>query len=286
MQGIVLILLGALLLSLMDGVMKHLLEQGYSVLQMMAVRGWFVVPIMLLWAWRKMPSGALKTTRPGIHFLRVFIGFGAPVFFFTSLQTMHLADATVIVFGSTFLMTALSVPLLKERVGPHRWTAVFLGMIGVVIAAGPTSDLVSGGALYAMLASLAYALMMLITRWMGPGESAFKQVLYFNVWSASIATIFSIADFVSMPLMDLAWVFLTGALSVLGHLCLTRAFTIAPVGLVAPFEYSFMIWSTLIGFLVWGHIPGSSILLGAAIIVASGFYLIHRERALKKAKAT
>ncbi|PHS75615.1 MAG: hypothetical protein COB59_11395 [Rhodospirillaceae bacterium] len=281
MRGIALVLLGAFLLSVMDGVMKHLLEQGYSVLQMMAVRGWFMVPIMLVWAKWKLPSGALKTTRPGIHFLRVIIGFGAPLFFFTSLQTMHLADATVIVFGSTFLMTALSVPLLKEHVGPHRWAAVVIGMVGVVIAANPTADFISGGAFYAMFASLAYALMMLITRWMGPGESAFKQVFYFNVWSASVATAFSISEFISMPMADIAWVFLTGALSVLGHLSLTRAFSIAPVGLVAPFEYSFMIWSTLIGFLVWGYIPGSSIMTGAAIIVASGFYLIHRERQQK-----
>ena len=82
-------------------------------------------------------------------------------------------------------------------------------------------------------------------------------------------------------MIDLGWVFLTGALSVIGHLCLTRAFTIAPVGLVAPFEYSILIWSTLIGVLVWGHIPGPDVITGAVIIIASGFYLIHRERKLK-----
>ena len=181
-------------------------------------------------------------------------------------------------------MTALSVPLLKEHVGLHRWTAVVLGMVGVVIAANPTGDFLTGGAFYAILASLAYALIMLISRWMGPGESAFKQVFYFNAWACIVGTGFSIFAFVPMPPIDLGWAFATGALSVLGHLCLTRAFTIAPVGLVAPFEYSILIWATLIGALVWGHIPGTGVMTGAAIIVASGFYLIHRERKISRAK--
>jgi len=281
MKGIALVLIGALMLALMDGVMKHLLNQGYTVLQMLAVRGWFIVPIMAVWSLKMMPAETLKTKRPLAHLIRAAIGFFAPFCFFTALITMPLADATVIIFGSTFMMTALSVPLLKEHVGLHRWTAVILGFVGVFIAANPTGNFFTGGSIFAVLASLSYALIMLMTRWMGKTENTYAQVFYFNAFAAIVATVLCAPSFSPITPVDLGWIFLIGILSVAGHLCLTHAFSIAPVGLVAPFEYSIMIWATLIGFLVWGHIPGSEVITGAIVIVVSGFYLLQRERALK-----
>lgn len=280
-QGIVLILIGALCLSIMDAVVKLLLDDGFSVLQVLAVRSWLVVPLMALWAWRAMPNGSLRTKRAGLHFVRVVLGFFAPFFFFTSLQTLPLADATVIFFGATFLMTALSVPLLKEHVGPHRWAAVVIGFVGVLVAVDPSGDMLQSGALFAMLSSLSYSLFMLITRWMGPGEGAFKQVIYFHAWVGVVASAFSLSDFKPMSGGDLGLVALVGGIAVVGHLSLTRGFSIAPVGVVAPFEYSALVWASLIGFLVWGHVPGAMTLYGAAIIVLSGLYLTSREARAK-----
>jgi len=285
-QGIVLILLGALFLSVMDAVVKVLLDDGFSVLQILAVRSWFIVPVMALWAWRVLPQGAVRTKRPGLHFVRVVLGFFAPYFFFSSLSTLPLADATVIFFGATFIMTALSVPLLKEYVGPHRWGAVLVGFLGVVIAANPSGDFFQSGAVLAILSSLSYSLFMLITRWMGPGEGAFKQVLYFHAWVGVAASAFVLVDFKPMALADLGLVVLAAMIAVSGHLCLTRAFSIAPVGVVAPFEYSAMVWASLMGFWLWGHVPGNATIVGAAIIVASGLYLLHRESRLKRLHGT
>ena len=282
LQGIVLILLGALFLSVMDGVVKILLDDGFPVLQVMAVRSWFVVPAMALWALWVLPRGALHTKRPGLHFLRVVLGFFAPFLFFSSLKTLPLADATVIFFGATFIMTALSVPLLKEYVGPHRWSAVLVGFLGVVVAANPSGDFFQSGSVLAMLSSLSYSLFMLITRWMGPGEGAFKQVLFFHAWVGVVASAFVLADFKPMMLGDLGLVALLSVIAVLGQLCLTRGFSIAPVGVVAPFEYSAMVWAGLMGFWLWGDIPGSATIWGAAIIVASGLYLLHRETRLMR----
>ena len=271
-QGIVLILLGALFLSVMDAVVKILLDDGFSVLQVLAVRSWFVVPAMALWALWVLPGGALRTTRPGLHFVRVVLGFFA----------LPLADATVIFFGATFIMTALSVPLLKEYVGPHRWGAVVVGFLGVVVAANPSGDFFQSGAVLAMLSSLSYSLFMLITRWMGPGEGAFKQVLYFHSWVGVVASAYVLADFKPMMLGDIGLVVLVSVIAVLGQLCLTRGFSIAPVGVVAPFEYSAMVWAGLMGFWLWGDVPGTATLIGAGIIVASGLYLLHRETRLQR----
>ncbi|HEY9079302.1 DMT family transporter [Magnetovibrio sp.] len=281
-QGIILILLGALFLSVMDAVVKVLLDTGFSVLQILAVRSWFVVPAMAVWAWRVLPPGALRTKRPALHFARAGLGFFAPFFFFSSLSTLPLADATVIFFGATFLMTALSVPLLKEHVGPHRWMAVVVGFFGVVVAANPGGDFFQSGAVFALLSSLSYSLFMLITRWMGPGEGAYKQVLYFQAYVGVASSAFITTDFKPMAFDDLGLVVVISVIAVLGQLSLTRAFSIAPVGVVAPFEYSAMVWASLMGYWLWGHIPGQPTIVGAAIIVVSGLYLLHRETRLKR----
>jgi len=284
-QGIVLILLGALLLSVMDAVVKVLLDGGYGVLQILAVRSWLIVPAMWIWAQLRLPPGALRTRRPGVLFVRVVVGFFAPYFFFRSLETLPLADATVIFFGSSFIMTALSVPILKETVGPHRWGAVGVGFLGVVVAANPGGAFWTGGAVFAVLASVSYALFMVITRLMGPGEGAFKQVLYFYAWVGVVASLSVVGDFRAMPVVDVAWVGGLGIVGVAGHLCLTRGFSIAPIGVLAPFEYSAMVWASLIGFAIWGDVPGRATWAGAGIIVISGLYLLHREQQIRRLRS-
>lgn len=275
--GIVLVLAAVGFLSVMDALVKVLVDGGLAVLQMLALRSWLVVPVMAAWALRGGGLAALKTRRPGLHLLRVVLGSGAPLMFFTSLKTLPLADATTIFFGTTFLMTALSVPMLKEHVGPHRWAAVIVGFVGVVVAMRPSGDMIDAGALYALGASVSYALFMLVTRKLGSSESALKQVLYFHLWLCLLGT--ASLPFVYRPYTgdEVALIAVVGVLVVGGHLCLTRGFSVAPVGLVAPFEYSAMIWAAALGYLVWGDVPGPFVVVGATLIVLSGLYLTYRE---------
>lgn len=275
--GVLLVMAAVAFLTVMDAAMKVLVDGGIAVLQILALRSWLVVPPMAVWALKKGGIASLKTKRVKLHLLRVGFGTGAPLFFFNSLKTLPLADATTIFFGSTFIMTALSVVVLKERVGPHRWAAVVAGFIGVVIAMGPTSQTIDIGVFYAVGASIAYALFALATRKLGSSEGALKQVLYFHIWLGTVGTL--ALPFVYRPYTgeEVLLIAVTGALVVSGHLCLTRGFSVAPLGLLAPFEYSALIWATALGYLVWGDVPGPALLLGAGIIVLSGLYLMYRE---------
>ena len=291
LTGIALVLLAVILLSSMDGTMKYLVESGYSVIQILAVRSWIVLPLLLLWLPRSGGLAALKTSRKGLHLLRVVVGFGAPFFFFQSLALLPLADATVIFFGATFMMTALSVPILKEKVGVHRWSAIGVGFLGIVVAANPTGDVFNIGALYAFAASLSYSLLMLITRLMGQGEGTFKMVFFFHAWIGLVSTalvVLGVGGVTFLPIemtpsMDaLGGVVLVSLLVIVGHASLMRAFAIGPIGLLAPFEYSALLWSALIGYLFWAEVPGPNFWGGSALVVASGIYLVHRERTLEK----
>lgn len=277
LSGVALILLATACLSLMDGAIKYLVGQGFAVVQILAVRSWFIVPVLLIWVLRTKGVAPLRTRRKWAHFSRVVLGMGAPYFFFTALKTMALADATVIFFGSTFIMTALSVPVFKEKVGIHRWSAVIIGFVGVVIAMKPSGDVFQTGALYVVASSISYALFMLSTRWLGLREGAFKQVVYFNVWIGLAASAALPLSFKPMSGTDVAMAGVASALALLGHLSSTRAFALAPVGLLAPFEYSGLLWAGVIGYFFWREIPGQNALVGGAVIVACGLYLVHRE---------
>jgi drug/metabolite transporter (DMT)-like permease len=269
-------------LSLMDGTVKWLIGAEYSVAQIVAVRGWIIVALLLLWVPRTGGFGALRSRRPLAHLGRIAVGFGAVFLFFTSLKTLPLADATVIFFGATFIMTALSALALGERVGVHRWGAVGIGFAGVYVAARPGGDMPPPEALYAVAASLCYAVLMLGGRWLGRTEPVFRLVFYYNAGTALIASLFLPFAWQPMAGAHIGMIVVTAALGLAGHVCLTRAFNAAPVGVIAPFEYSAIVWAALIGFVVWGDVPAGHVYLGGAIIILSGLYVVRREAMLAR----
>lgn len=278
LAGVGLLLMGVVFLTSMDSTAKALVGADYSVMQILAIRGWLIVAALVLILPRIGGLSALKTKQPFKHLLRVSVGFAAPYFFFSSLKFMGLADATVIFFGgATFLMTALSVPVFKERVGPHRWGAVIVGFIGVVIAAQPGDGVFRIEALFPIASGMAYAVLSIATRSLGPAEGAFRPVFFFNLGLACIASVFLPMTFIAMPGEDMTMIAIMATLAVCGHFCITRAFQIAPLGLLAPFEYTSIICAAALGYLIWSDVPGTNILIGGGIIVSCGFYLLHRE---------
>lgn len=271
--------------SVMDSVAKALVVADYSVMQILAIRGWIIIAALTLMLPRLGGLGALKTTQPYRHLIRVVVGFGAPYFFFSSLRVLGLADAVVIALGgATFLMTALSVPLFNEKVGRHRWGAVVIGFIGVLIAVQPSRGVFQIEALYGVAAGATYAMLVLATRWLGPGEGTFKPVFYYNLGLAFFASFALPVVYETMPGGDLATLITMGVLAVGGQFGMTRALHIAPVSLLAPFEYSALIWAAALGYLFWGEVPANNVLLGAAIIVSCGLYLVHREALAARAQ--
>ena len=283
--GISYILMGVGFLATMDSVAKVLVGAEYSVMQILAIRGWIIVFVMLLVLPKMGGLAALKSKQPVKHLIRVVIGFASPYFLFRSFEVLGLADATVIFFGgATFLMTALSALLFKEPVGRHRWGAVVVGFSGVIYAAQPTSGVFQIEALYAIASGASYAIMVLATRWLGAAEGTFKPVFYFNLGVACMGSLALPVVFKPMPTGDIITILTMAALAVGGHFCITRAFHTAPVSLLAPFEFSALIWAAGLGYLIWSDIPATNVLVGAAIIVSSGAYLVHREALAERAQ--
>ncbi len=275
--GIIYMIAGIFLLSVMDAVAKWLVEDTLDPLQLITVRSWFVVTVLFVYYSIKKQRNAIKPTRPIAQSIRGMLGFFAPYCFFKSLQTLPLADTTVVFFSGTFMITALSWPLLKERVGIHRWAAVIFGFIGVVIAMKPQGDGQLIGYLYCLTGSLAYALLFISGRWLSKTESVVSLVFMFNFGLAIVCTLLVPLVWVPMTQQLIIIVFFFAVLALLGHLCLTTAFSKAPVSVIVPFEYTALIWTVILGYLIWQDIPALNVLVGAAIIILCGLYVIYRE---------
>jgi drug/metabolite transporter (DMT)-like permease len=277
---ILLMVVSVAFFAVMDALVKEL-GTRYPTMQVMFFRSLFAfVPIMLL----ILHGGSLQALRMNNitgHLLRSLVGVGAMFCFFYSYSRMPLADVVAISFAAPVFVVALSVPLLGETVGPRRWAAVLVGFAGVMIMLQPGPGLLKSIALVPLLGTLFFALAMVVLRKLGRTETSAAVAFTFTL-SCTLVSGFAL-PFVWVPpdLADLGLLIAVGLLGGVGQILMTTAFKHGDVAVVAPFEYTAMIWATLLGFVFWGEIPGLNIWLGVAVVMASGLFILFREANLR-----
>jgi drug/metabolite transporter (DMT)-like permease len=265
---------GVAVFSVHDMVGKVVVEH-YPVLQMLALRSGCALLILLAITLTRGGLPPLPRASIPAHLVRLVAMLGAIFLFFTALEELPLADATAIAFGAPFVMLALSGPVLGERVPRAAWIAVGVGFIGVIIIVKPGAD-VRPAALLAVGASVLYALGMLTTRRLGRTESVLS--LLFWMIAGQFALGIVALPFVWQPVEARHWPLLVGlaVLNLFGQLGLVRAFANAPPSVVAPFEYTALLWAAALGFVVFGDVPSARLGVGAAIIIGAGLYVMFR----------
>jgi len=265
------------LFSAMDAVGKWLVAD-FSTFQVLAMRG--VFSIILLMPFLVRGAGivrVLRTQNLKGQIFRSLLGVGAMFGFFSALRYLPLADATAIGFAGSLFMAALSVPLLGERVGPRRWAAILVGFSGVLIIVQPGSSAFQVASLLVVLSAFLYAMMMIATRWLSRTESNVSMVFYHSLVATFIGLVALPFVWVTPSLLDWVLFAVMGAFATLAHLALAQAFRLAPVAVVGPFEYSTLLWATIIGFVVWQEVPGPNVWYGSVLLVAAGIYILYRE---------
>ena len=290
--GILAIVAAILVFSGQDAVVK-LLSNSYSVWQIVFVRS--VVATLLVVTFAAFAKGGvnLRTRRPGLQIYRGLLMLGSYTFYYLGIIAMPLVDGAAIFFASPLFITVLSIPLLGERVGVHRGLAVAAGFVGVVIMLGPGVELFRWAAVMPLLGALTYAYSAIVTRRLGETESSLSITFYtMTVFAAGSAagsavwvTQFSgggvdanlVLRWVFPGAADLAVMALLGLVASIGHFCITHAYRVAPVSIVAPFEYTYLPWAALLGYLVWDDVPAPHTLLGLALVVGGGLYVMWRE---------
>lgn len=279
-NGILLMLIAVMLFAFMDAAVKWL-GADYPISQILFFR--CVVALIPITGFIYHAGGlaVLKTKRPFVHLLRCVVGMSAMYFIFSAFTVMRLPDAVAILFSAPLFMTALAIPILGEKVGIRRWSAILVGFVGVIIIVNPGAGIISAGALYALAGSLAMAMAMIIVRHLSSTEHPVAITLYFTLSGALIGLVLVMVEgWITPPLFDLGLLIMVGLLGGFAQFAMTKAFRHTEVALVAPIEYSAIIWTTLLSYFIWDDFPETRVWVGITIIVLSGFYMVRRESAL------
>lgn len=278
MRGIVLMLLSMAVLSVMDAIMKELTAH-YPSLQIAALRGLVSLPFVIAWIlWQRRGVAALLRVRWGWHVARGLLGVLMLTSFIYAIGTMPLSQAYTLFFVAPLMITALSVPLLGEKVGWRRWAAVLVGFGGVVIVMRPGFAAFNLATVAVLVGASCYALNAICVRILGRTDSTAAMSFWFMAFVAVGAGVLAMPEWQAVRLADTGWLIGMGISGALGQVLITEAFRCAPVSVIAPFEYSTLLWGVLLDLAIWGVLPGPIVFVGAAVIVGSGLYLIHRER--------
>lgn len=285
LSGIGLMVLAMLLFQGMDAMAKWLVQEEMSAIQIIAIRSWMMLPMILFGLAVSGKLSSLKIQQPVVHVFRALLSFLAPYLYFTALKTVPIADASVIFFAATFILVAASALFFKEKVGVHRWSAVIVGFVGVLIAMNPQGGGDSSGYLMVLGATMVYAVIFLIGKHLSFTNSVIAMVFSVNLGMGIVATILLPWVWVPMATLTLVKLFVLTVIALIAHYSITAAFSRAEVSVIAPFEYSALVWAVALGYVFWQEIPGLHVFIGAAIIVTSGLYVIHRETLRHRLKA-
>ena len=264
-------------MAVMDACAK-VLGSGYAVSQIILARNGIGALAVVLFV---LLSGAgfatLRPRRPFLLALRTLVNLGAAYFFFTGLRYLPLADAFAIAFAAPLFITALSVPVLGEHVGIRRWGAVIFGFAGVLVVVQPGSESFRLEALLPLGAALSYAVAMLIGRILTRDMSTASIMFWPSLGAAAAMLALMPLQWQTPTLPDAGLFVFMGLIGTLGMSLITQGYRHAPAAVIAPFDYSVLVWGVIIGWLVFQDIPTANVWIGAAMLIASGLYILHRE---------
>jgi drug/metabolite transporter (DMT)-like permease len=235
-----------------------------------------IFAVLVLRPWRNLAEYSFE--RPVVQIVRAISLMMSTVFNFLALLYLQLAEAVSIGFAAPIIVTALAGPILGEWAGPRRWAAVVAGFIGVMIILEPTPAHFRIEALFSVGAAISNAGYLLTTRLLAGKTSAPALLIFGTAISALFLTPVMPPIAVIPPHWTvMAALVITGAMGALGHYCLIVAHKKAPSIVLAPFAYTQIIWMVISGYLIFGDWPGSTTLIGGAIVIASGLYILYRE---------
>jgi drug/metabolite transporter (DMT)-like permease len=274
-RGIAWMLLTMFLFVSMDAIVKQLV-QTYPLTQVAWARFFFHAILLAAVLGRRLPT-TFATRRRGLQILRSGLLLVTTLQFFGGLYFMPLADTTAIMQSAPLIVTALSLPLLGERVGVRRWTGVAVGFTGALVIIRPGTEAMQPAALLPLGAATTFALYQITTRILSRTDATLNTLMYTPLLGAAAMSV--VAPFVWIMPDAEGWFLmaLMGVFGGLGHFTLIRAFTWAPAASVSPFGYSALIWATLFGLVLFDDFPDSWTITGALVIVTSGLYILHRE---------
>jgi len=283
-------LISALLFAFMSALVRQLGDVA-PVGQMVFFRSAFaILPVVLVYAIRGELATAVRTSRPLGQLGRGLLSVGGMFTNFSALTRLPLADATAISFASPLITVALAAIILKERVRIYRWSAVMIGFAGVIVMLIPHLDIghyaaiggaaAAAGSMFAVISAFCNAGTVIQTRRLTQSETTSSIVFYFSLVCAIAGALTLPFAWHSPTARELAALIALGVLGGFAHILLTESYRYGTASLVAPFDYTSMLWALLLGYWFFGELPDTLVYVGASIVTGAGLFVIGRERQL------
>jgi drug/metabolite transporter (DMT)-like permease len=275
-RGLALLLAGTVLIAVMDMLVK-VMSDTYSTAQLTWARYVAQTVLLVVLATPRGAFARMRTNRLDLHLLRAGLLVVSSFAFFASLRALPLTEANAIGFAAPLLITAMSAPILAEKVTLRQWVAVVAGFAGVLLVIRPGSGVFGWAAFLPLLSACCAALYHVLTRVVGRSEDPANTLYYLGIVGA--VSLSGVVPFfwVTPDLIGVAAMVAIGALGTVGLFLLARAFQAAPAASLSPFFYVYLVWATGLGWLVFGDVPSLWTACGSAVILASGLY-VYRDR--------
>lgn len=274
--GIALMMTGLFLFTVGEALVK-LLARDYDIPQIVWGRYAFHALLTVLVFARGNLLRQARTARPGLHLGRSALMLVATGCFFTALRYLPLANAIAIVFVGPLLVTAFAIPILGERVGVRRWSAILVGFAGVLVIIRPGSPNMHWATMLPLVSATCYALYQILTRIAARSDSADTSLLWTSAFGVVVMSAAAPFFWTAPDATGWAMMIALGATYGFGHYLLIRGLEVAPASRLSPFLYTQIVWATLLGLAIFDQFPDAMTLAGLSIVIASGIYIWRRE---------
>lgn len=279
-RAILLVIAGIFCLCISD-VFAKVLMAHYTAIEVVFLRNIVAMPLVALLLMTTGRRAAFRSQQFGLHALRGLFSIGAAFCFFSSLNHLPLAEATSLAFAAPIFVTALSVPLLGEHVGWRRWMAVLVGFAGILIIVRPGAAAFQPASLYPVAAAVFYALFMISARKIRASESMWTVTFYVTLFPLIYGASLSTGVWEAFAPAHIAPILGIALVGTVGITMISLGFRLAPAAIVAPFDYTALVWASLFGWLFWSELPDAWTYAGSAVIIASGIAIILRENKVR-----
>jgi drug/metabolite transporter (DMT)-like permease len=283
LRGMLSMLLAVATFALMDAALKTLTPH-YPAMQVTTLRALASLPLVMLWVLVDGGPGQLLRVRWSLHVLRGLLSIVMLGSFIYALRSLPLAETYSLFFVAPLIITALAALVLRERVDWRGWTAIVTGFCGTLIVLRPTgAGMLTLSGLAVLVSASGYAVSAIAVRVLGRSDSTQSMVFWLLAMTSLFAGALAIREWTPIRSEDWSVLALLGVAGAVGQYAITDAFKRAAASRIAPLEYTALIWGIILDRVIWNTLPDAVTLTGAAVIVASGLYLVHRERAMHAA---
>ena len=279
LKGIFLFITAIFLISIVDTICKFFTKDLHAI---QIVWGYLIGINVTLWIFfffkGEKLSILLLTNKLSLQIIRPAFLICSISSLFLGLTYLPIAEATAIGFVAPLFITALSVPILRERVGMHRWSAVIIGFLGVIIIVRPGTEFWHIASIMPLLGAFFFALFQILTRLLSTTENTYTTLFYTGLGGLGWSSL--MVPFVWSPMLKIHFFvfFSIGIMGAIAHLCMISAFDRAEASFLAPYNYTKLLWVAVLGYIIFGDKPSLEMWLGAFVIVSAGFYVFSREK--------